>query len=257
MIRGAEAVGLIVTMAVTERSAARELELVRALRGQRPRVIILTGSRLEGPPSGDALIAELQAFTATGGRVVMISQRELPFSTVLVDNYLGARRLANQLVEQGYRRFAAIGGSKALMTSRDRLAGFADGLAEHGIAIHPDHIGRGEFTRNGGYAAATDLLGAGIDEVQLVFAVSDVMAIGAMSGFRDGGRGVPDSLAVAGFDDIATAQDVTPALTTVTIPLELLGLRAVELALSEAAPSADTVVTVDTTVVLRASTPVR
>jgi len=255
VIRGAEAEGLIVTMAVAGRSTAHELELVRTLRGQRPRVIILTGSRFEGPSSQDALVAELEAFTDTGGRVVLISQRELPFSTVVVDNYLGARKLANSLVDRGYRRFAAVAGERALITSRDRLSGFADGLAEHGIAIHPDHVARADFTRDGGFAAAQQLLVTGIDEVQLVFAVSDVMAVGAMSALREAGRVPSHAIAVAGFDDIPTAQDVTPALTTVHIPLEELGVRAVELALSDAPSGPDAIVTVDTTVVLRASTP--
>jgi LacI family transcriptional regulator len=257
VIRAAEAQGLIVTMAVTERSTERELELVRALRGQRPRVMILTGSRSDGSTSQAALIAELQAFAGNGGRVVLISQEGLPFSTVVVDNYLGARALANSLVGAGYRRFAAIGGARALVTSRDRLAGFADGLAEHGIAIHPDHIVRGEFTRDGGFAAATELLTGGLDQVDLVFAVSDVMAIGAMSALREAGIDVPGDVAVAGFDDIDTARDVTPALTTVNIPLADLGRRAVELALSDAAVTADEVTRVETRVILRASSPPR
>lgn len=255
VIRAAETQGLIVTMAVTERSTERELELVRALRGQRPRVMILTGSRSDGSESQTALVAELKAFAATGGRVVLISQEGLPFSTVVVDNYLGARALANSLVGQGYRRFAAIGGARTLVTSRDRLAGFADGLAEHGIAIHPDHIVRGEFTRDGGFAAATELLSGGLDQVDLVFAVSDVMAIGAMSAFREAGIVVPRDIAVAGFDDIDTARDVTPALTTVHIPLADLGQQAVELALSDAALSSDEVIRVATRVILRASSP--
>ena len=255
VIRAAETQGLIVTMAVTERSTERELELVRALRGQRPRVMILTGSRSDGSESQTALVAELKAFAATGGRVVLISQESLPFSTVVVDNYLGARALANSLVGQGYRRFAAIGGARTLVTSRDRLAGFADGLAEHGIAIHPDHVVRGEFTRDGGFAAATELLSDGLDQVDLVFAVSDVMAIGAMSAFREAGIVVPRDIAVAGFDDIDTARDVTPALTTVHIPLADLGQQAVELALSDAALSSDEVIRVETRVILRASSP--
>jgi len=255
VIRAAETQGLIVTMAVTERSTERELELVRALRGQRPRVMILTGSRSDGSESQTALVAELKAFAATGGRVVLISQEGLPFSTVVVDNYLGARALANSLVGQGYRRFAAIGGARTLVTSRDRLAGFADGLAEHGIAIHPDHVVRGEFTRDGGFAAATELLSDGLDQVDLVFAVSDVMAIGAMSAFREAGIVVPRDIAVAGFDDIDTARDVTPALTTVHIPLADLGQQAVELALSDAALSSDEVIRVETRVILRASSP--
>jgi len=173
----------------------------------------------------------------------------------VVDNYLGARALANSLVGQGYRRFAAIGGARTLVTSRDRLAGFADGLAEHGIAIHPDHVVRGEFTRDGGFAAATELLSDGLDQVDLVFAVSDVMAIGAMSAFREAGIVVPRDIAVAGFDDIDTARDVTPALTTVHIPLADLGQQAVELALSDAALSSDEVIRVETRVILRASSP--
>jgi LacI family transcriptional regulator len=197
----------------------------------------------------------LQAFAGTGGRVVLISQEGLPFSTVVVDNYLGARALANSLVAAGYRRFAAIGAARALVTSRDRLAGFADGLAEHGIAIHPDHIVRGEFTRDGGFAAANQLVADGLDQVDLVFAVSDVMAIGAMSALREAGIDVPGEVAVAGFDDIDTARDVTPALTTVTIPLADLGRQAVELALSESALTSDEVIRVETRVVLRASSP--
>ena len=254
VIQTAEAHGLIVTMAVTGRSAERELDLVRALRGQRPRMMVLTGSRSEGSEPQPALIAELKAFARTGGRVVLISQEGMPFSTVVVENYLGARALANSLVGQGYRRFAAVGGSRDLITSRDRLAGFADGLAEHGIAIHPNHVVRGEFTRDGGFAAATELIANGLDQIELVFAVSDVMAIGAMSALREAGIDVPRDIAMAGFDDIDTARDVNPALTTVHIPLADLGRQAVELALSDAALTFDEVVKVETRVVLRAST---
>lgn len=255
VIDAAEKRGLIVTMAVTGRSSDRELELVRTLRGQRPRVIILTGSRFDSQELQASLVAELQAFALTGGRVVVISQRQLPFSTVEIDNYRGARALANKLVEHGYRRFAALPGAPSLITSRDRLSGFADGLAEHGIAIHPDHVVRGEFTRDGGYDAAKRLVAAGIDDIQLVFAVNDVMAVGAMSAFREVGRVGDRAIAVAGYDDIPTAQDVTPPLTTVRIPLEELGHHAIELALSTAGNGTDDVITVDTTVILRASTP--
>ena len=56
---------LIVTMAATERDTARELELVRTLRGQRPRAMILAASRREGDPNNEALEAELRAYEST------------------------------------------------------------------------------------------------------------------------------------------------------------------------------------------------
>lgn len=254
VIRASEEAGLVVTMAVTERSSARELALVRALRGQRPRVIILAGSRYFDRENEDALIAELTAFESTGGRVVFISQQGLPFDTVLIDNYAGARQLAVDLVALGYRRFAAITGSDKLRTAHDRLSGFSDGLAEHGITIDGDHVAYADFTRDGGYEGAVELVRRGIDDVQLLFAVTDVMAVGALSGLRSGGRVPGEDIAVAGFDDIPTVRDVTPSLTTVRIPLEEVGARALVVALSGIG-DAEPLAPVPTTVIVRESTP--
>ncbi|WP_372419879.1 substrate-binding domain-containing protein [Actinotalea solisilvae] len=90
----------------------------------------------------------------------------------------------------------------------------------------------------------------------MVFAVDDVMAVGAMAAARELGRRVPGDVAVAGFDDITTLRDITPALTTVRIPLVDVGIAAAELSL--AAPSSEPrLVHVGGTVVLRESTPPR
>lgn len=257
VMRAAEARGLIVTMAATGRSSERELELVRVLRGQRPRVIILAGSRFSGPDSKDALVAELRAYEETGGTVVMVSQHELPFSTVLLDNRDGARDLARTLVERGYRRFGAITGARSLITSDDRVGGFAEGLAEHGITMKAEHMVEAEFSRNGGYAGAQELLARGIDDLQLIFAVSDIMAIGALSALRDAAVPVPQSVAMAGYDDIPTARDVTPALTTMHIPLDAVGEAAIDLAFSGTDAPQGQVVRVGADVVVRESTPRR
>jgi LacI family transcriptional regulator len=255
VIKGSEDAGLIVTMSVTERSSQRELELVRALRGQRPRVIILAGSRSSDEEHQEALAQELQSFERGGGRVVFVSQHELPFDTVRIDNYGGARELARSLVGLGYTRFAAITGEHALLTASDRIAGFADGLAEHGIEIDPRHVVSGGFTRDGGFDGAVQLADRGLDDVELIFAVNDVMAIGALSGLRSRGIEPGTRVAVAGFDDIQTVRDVSPALTTVSIPLFEVGESALALALRPRENDDDRDVGVATSVVLRASTP--
>ena len=54
------------------------------------------------------------------------------------------------------------------------------------------------------------LLGRGLDGVELVFAANDVMAVGALSAIRDAGLTPGTDVAVAGFDDIPTVRDVTP-----------------------------------------------
>jgi LacI family transcriptional regulator len=81
--------------------------------------------------------------------------------------------------------------------------------------------------------------------------VNDVMAVGAMSALRYRGVDVPGELAVAGFDDIATLRDVWPGLTTVRLPLEQMGRRALELAIEGGDPQTETFAA---EVVLREST---
>jgi LacI family transcriptional regulator len=255
VMQAAEHAGLVVTMAVTERSPDRELDIVRTLRGQRPRAIVLAGSRGGAGTVRDALVGELEAFESSGGRVVMISQPELPFTTVALDNLGGARRLASTLAALGYRRFAVLSGASSLQTSADRVRGFRDGLAESGVLAGPVIV-EGEFTRDGGFDAAQRLVERGIADIDLVFAVTDAMALGAMSAFRAAGIEPGRDIAVAGFDDIPTVRDVTPALTTVRVPLSEMGERALRLALGVEAQTEQTL-KVTTDVVLRASTPRR
>ena len=244
---------LIVTMAATERDPERELELVRTLRGQRPRVMILAGSRPTTDPTGGALGEELGAYERSGGRVVLISRNEYDLRTVLVDNRGGAESLANELAGVGYRRFAIITGGEGLRTAADRVEGFRAGLAASGGTLADDDVIRDAFTRDGGYGGMRTLLERGLGDIELVFAANDVMAVGALSAIRDAGLTPGADVAVAGFDDIPTVRDVTPALTTVRMPLEEIGHRALRLALGDADATDDE--PVHTEVVLRESTP--
>lgn len=258
VIDAASKEGLVVTIAVTGRDVQRELETVRALRGQRPRVIILAGSRTAGSPFEERLRAELSSFEATGGKVSFISQDAAPFATVLLDNRGGARELALGLVRLGYRNFAVIAGPQAIRTAQERLEGFRAGLAEQGVDIPLERIIHSDFTRDGGYRGTQELLRSAAS-VDLVFAVNDVMAVGVVSALRDAGLEPGVRIGVAGYDDIPTVRDITPALTTVRIPLEEVGRRALQLATGATteAGNADSLPLLRTETIFRDSTPDR
>ncbi|RKN03142.1 LacI family DNA-binding transcriptional regulator [Streptomyces radicis] len=249
----ADEAGLTLTLAMSGRDPGRELDIVRRLRGQRPRVIVVAGSRVAESPHREALVEELRAFERGGGRVALISQPDLPFPTVSLDNRDAGRQLAVALAERGYRRVAVISGPAGLRTSADRVEGLARGAADAGIALAQRDVVEGEFTREGGHAGALALVERGLGGIDAIVAVTDVMAVGAMSALRDAGVVPGRDVGVAGFDDIPMAVDVTPELTTVAAPLGPMGARAVRLALAgPAAPMTETAVT---GVVLRASTP--
>ena len=250
---------LVVTIAVTGRDAQRELDTVRALRGQRPRVMILAGSRTTGSAFEVQLRSELSSFEDTGGKVAFISQDAAPFATVLLDNRGGARNLAVALAELGYRDFAVIAGPAEIRTAQERLDGFSAGLAEHGISLPAERIIHSDFTRDGGYRGTQELLASGA-RVDLVFAVNDVMAVGVVSALRDAGIAPGEGIGVAGFDDIPTVRDITPALTTVRIPLEDVGRRALQLATGSAYSASDAgdgPGPIPTETIIRGSTPRR
>ena len=250
--RGADEAGLIVTIAVTDRDAERELRLVRALRGQRPRAVIFAASSGPAATRSRELASELDAIAGIGGRIVSLADTGdgRTGGGVVVDNRDGAHRLAAALAARGYRRAIILAAEKTLRASDDRVLGFTEGFAGGGGRVTAVH--HGAFSRDAGAATMRSALAAGLSPGTVVFGVSDVVAIGAMSSLRDAGWEPGRDVGVAGFDGIPTADDVTPALTTVRVPLEDVGYRALRVALGDDAAGA---APLDLTVLVRASTP--
>jgi LacI family transcriptional regulator len=256
VMSAAEQHHLLVTLASTGRRPKREVEYVAALRAQRSRAIILAGSRSANPGEIASIRHEITAFERAGGHVVAISQQVLGVDTIVIENRAGASALSNELVTLGYRRFAVLAGPPELLTARDRLRGYRHGLSLHGLDLVEGGVVYGPFTRDGGCAAMSTLLDRNV-EVDCVLVVNDVMAVGAMAACRVRGLTLPDDLAIAGFDDIETLRDITPALTTVRLPLEDIGAMALELVTTAKQDARPRVRRLRGKVVVRASTPDR
>lgn len=223
-----------VLLAGTDRDFDIERESVSTFIAHRADAIVLAGSRQSGDLDRD-LEAEFGRYRANGGRVVVIGQPLAFGGAVEPENHYASAELADALVAAGHRQFAVIGGPGNIRTSVDRRNGFVEALGRHGMT--PLVEVSGDFTRDGGHSAARRLAAAlGLEPGHsappvCVFAVTDVMAIGAIAAWRELGLSVPQDICVAGFDDIPTLRDHTPSLTTVVLPLEEIGVRAVDLAL--------------------------
>jgi LacI family transcriptional regulator len=253
VMQAAMAHQLLVTVGSTMGHPERELGYLASLRGQRGRAAILSGSRVDDPELIKALTNEINAFERSGGMVVVIGQHRLPVDTIEIQNRSGAKALGTELIALGYRRFAILAGPRALLTARDRLNGFREAVSKAGL---PEPlIVNDEFTRDGGYDAMTSVLDQR-HRIEAVFAVNDVMAVGAMAACRDVGLKLPGDMALAGFDDIATLRDVDPGLTTVRLPLGDVGASAIELVVTANGPEPRRR-RIKGEVILRASTPRR
>jgi LacI family transcriptional regulator len=186
--------------------------------------------------------------------VACVGQDLLGVDTIMPENAAGAEALARALVALGHRSFAVLAGPRDLLTARDRVAGFRAGLRGWSVDLDPRWVIEGAFTRDGGYEAMSAVLATGNDRPDCVFAVNDVMAVGALARLRAAGIPVPSGIGVAGFDDILTLRDVYPPLTTVRLPLKRMGEMAASLVLSDIDIARPRIIPVPGEVILRQST---
>lgn len=151
---------------------------------------------------------------------------------VSIDHRQAACDAVQYLINRGHRRIALVNSDERFLYARQRREGYELALQRAGIELRPELIrmaGATSYLR--GSQAAAALL-ATAQPPTAVFAVSDMLAIGAIKAFRRAGLRVPDDVAVVGFDDIPIAEVFEPALTTVAQPMQALGAIAVELLLS-------------------------
>lgn len=147
-------------------------------------------------------------------------------SYVDVDNVVAAYNAVAYLIQLKYQRIATITGPLHSTVGLDRKAGYIQALNERGYPIEESLIVEGDFTEKGGYYAMQKLLPA---KPEVVFAASDIMAIGAMRAAYEAGMKVPDDIGFIGFDDLPIATLSEVQLTTVRQPVVQFGAKAVEL----------------------------
>ena len=147
-------------------------------------------------------------------------------STISIANYDGAHSMVEHLLHVGHRRIAIIRGPQGNVDADERYRGFLDALKTAGIDRDASIDFQGDFTESSGYQCAKKVLRCN-PRPTAVFATNDYMAVGFMSAMREAGVGVPEDVAVTGFDDIAIAQYLSPPLTTVRVDAYELGEHAV------------------------------
>ncbi|MEV4835085.1 LacI family DNA-binding transcriptional regulator [Nonomuraea sp. NPDC049486] len=250
MERQARMTGVFVTVSATHGALERQLETVRLLRALRPRALVLTSSRFRENALGDRLTDELRAYERAGGRVVIVGVTDRAFDSIAFDDHGAGRALGAHLAMTGHRRVAILAGPEDRANFAARVAGCAEGLRRGGVPARQVRVVPCEAGRDGGYAAVRRLIRSGPPDA--VAAVSDVLAIGALAALREAGVPVPAEVSVAGIDDIQLAEDVTPRLTTVALPLAHVGAEAIRLALRET-PEPEHL-TVQGTLVIRGTT---
>ncbi|HYP18355.1 MAG TPA: LacI family DNA-binding transcriptional regulator [Opitutus sp.] len=177
----------------------------------------------------DAAVAEM---VRSGMPVVCVdrSLSKVKTDLVEVDNYRGAFEAVAHLIEKGHKQIGLIEGRTDVSTTRERRRGYLDALAEGGIAVRKELMRAGDFKQESGRVLAGELLDLRKPPTAL-FALNNLMTVGALMAVHQRELRVPQDVAVVGFDDLPWAESLDPPLSVVRQPAYEVGKQAMELLL--------------------------
>ncbi|MEV0733380.1 LacI family DNA-binding transcriptional regulator [Polymorphospora sp. NPDC050346] len=220
VIEAAAAEGLQVFVSQVGLDGRDQLRVITALVDSHCEGLLLTAVL----PEDASMLKELQTRRIPFG---LINRRieDLPADWVGIDDFAAAKELVAQVVESR-RSVAIFGGPERSSVSAGRTAGALAALREAGLEPLPD--GRaGALTRDSGAERARALFDSR-DRVDLVVCGNDVIALGVMDVCYERGLSVPQDVAITGFDDMSFASAGPLRLTSVEVPRQEMGRRAVQ-----------------------------
>lgn len=141
-------------------------------------------------------------------------------SQVLPARYQGTEDLVKHLLSGGRKRIAFL--APASCCNESRYMAYKDVLQSAGLSPMPVFFEEeaGLNYMESGFCAMAEFLKT--NRIDAVFVYNDELAIACKRAVVSAGFSVPGDIAVAGFDNISTGAYLSPPLTTVEQPLQLI-----------------------------------
>lgn len=152
---------------------------------------------------------------------------ESPYPCIGFDNHAAFVVLTEHLLALGHRRIALLIQPLAYNDRAvARVAGVHTALTRHGLGIAPGHYVEAAGSIESGRASLRTIWQAGTERPTAIMCGNDQLALGIMLEAAALGIAVPGTLSVTGFDDVAMARQMNPALTTMALDTCEIGRRA-------------------------------
>jgi DNA-binding LacI/PurR family transcriptional regulator len=160
---------------------------------------------------------KLVKLTEEGARFMIfgLSTEELKGHTICGQNLEGGELATRHLIGLGRKRIVFLGdASDEHPEFKLRYEGYCKALREAGLPLDEQLRVHAKNQETAGYEAVARLLESGL-EFDALFAVTDLIAFGALKCLRKSGVKVPQEISVVGFDDLPAATYFSPSLTTI------------------------------------------
>lgn len=222
----AQAAGYAVLLGDTQHRPDREERYAQMLRRKEADGLIVLGHRL--PPTAREIVKQLGAAAPVVNGCEFDPALGIP--SVHIDNAAASRAAMEHLYGLGHERIAVVGGPPDNPLHQQRMEGVKAAARARG-RLRLLSIAPGDFSVESGHAAAKTLFSRA-PVPTAAFCFSDQMALGVLAACRDLGIRVPEDFSIVGFDDLASSRYLTPPLTTISQPMQEIGVRAVNLLLA-------------------------
>ncbi|AKQ46724.1 LacI family transcriptional regulator [Rufibacter radiotolerans] len=188
----------------------------------------------------DGIIASISKETIQYDHFLEVKRRDIPLilfdrslegldvPSVMINDYKGAFMATEHLIEQGFTRIAHISGPQHISIFHERLKGYVDALAAHGMKIDGDLIMYGKVTIDSGRTCAEQLLQLP-SPPDAIFAAEDFTALGALQAIKESKWPKPGQIGLVGFANEAFSAYITPSLTTIDQQTALMGEEAAKI----------------------------
>lgn len=233
IVRGIEdvayAAGYTTLVCNTDRDPDKELNYVRKLRSMCVDALLFTAGGLVDPEHQRRIATQTQKIESAGRVVVHLAPEPAHRPAVYYSTHDALTHVVTHLAGLGHRRLLYVSGSEGIATTGERDQALLVVAREAGLdtplILHSD------FSRDGGRRCAAAIAEHVAAGVTAVMGTNDQTALGILDGLSDLGIKVPEDVSVTGFGDIRVCRDVTPALTTVRLPLYDIGAQGMKHAL--------------------------
>jgi len=176
----------------------------------------------------DEIVNDFQKIRARIPLVLMSWDINEKTDSVVIDVFDAVNKATNHLIRLGRRDIAYIGGPPDSRISIEKRGGYEKALNDAGIPLRPEYAFSGRYRLQTGFKATQQFLRLPKPPSAIVGA-NDTLAIGAIKYLLQNGVQIPEDVAVIGMDNVPLSAMYEPALSTVTIPIERLGLEAVRM----------------------------
>ncbi|WP_297632991.1 LacI family DNA-binding transcriptional regulator [uncultured Clostridium sp.] len=153
------------------------------------------------------------------------------FSYVGIQQVQSAFNATEYLIKNGGKKIGIVLGIKEdIGLGLERLQGYLEALRKYKIEIKDGYIKYGGYTMQEAYKVTKELI-LNNEEIDSIFCISDIMAVGVAKAINDLGKKIGEEISLIGFDGMEITEFYNPAITTIMQPRDEIAEKSIEILL--------------------------